>query len=181
MRTQRNYDGYEENEGGYRILPKGKYMFEVQQTEDKMSKNNDEMVKVTFSCIDDDYYGVPVWDNILFPRPGSKSEKIIGRSKHFLHCLGEPYQGDFLIDTDNWQNKTIEIEVSESEYEDSNGNKKPKNDVVKYILNKELINDNTPENNDKPKKSMPWDNTPNQNDDDEEDEEDESSDSRLPF
>lgn len=161
MRIERNYDDHEENEGGGLILPAGKYMFEISETKDKMSSNNDEMVNVTFSCIEENYYGSLVWDNILFPRPGSKAEKIIGRTKRFLHCLGEPYQGDFLINTDNWQRKTIEIQVSVGEYEDSNGNKKPKNNVVKYILNEEILNnqDNTQNKvqNNKPKSNLPWD------------------------
>jgi len=172
MIIERNYDNYEENEGGYRILPSGTYMFEIQQTEDKMSSNKDEMVKITFSCIDDDYYGTPVWDNILFPRPGSKSEKIIGRTKHFLHCIGEPFQGDFQVDTDNWQNKTVEIQVCKSEYENKSGNKKPKNDVVKYILNKELLNNTQAKNNNTSKHDLPWDNN-SEDDDEDEYEEDE--------
>lgn len=182
MKIERNYDNYEENEGGYRILPDGTYMFEIQQTEDKISSNNDNMVKITFECIDDDYYGTLVWDNILFPKPGSKSEKIIGRTKHFLHCIGEPFQGDFQVDTDNWQNKTVEIQVCEGEYEDKNGKKKQKNDVVKYILNKELLNNTQTKNSNTPKSNLPWDNS--SNDDDEEDDEDDdlrSGNRKLPF
>jgi len=186
MKFERNYDNWEENESGFTILPAGKYMFEIMQTEDKISSNNDEMVKVTFNCIDDSYYGAPIWDNILFPRPGSKAEKIIGRTKRFLHCLGEPYQGDFEVDTDNWQNKTIEIQVSVGEYEDKNGNKKPKNNIVKYILNEEILNNQNNKNNNQSiksqsKPSLPW---VNDNDDDDEDEDDDDLQSKnhnLPF
>lgn len=185
MRIERNYDNFDENEGvGYTILPNGTYMFEVSQTEDKLSSNKDEMVKVTFNCIEENYYGTPVWDNILFPRPGSKAEKIIGRTKRFLHCLGEPYQGDFEVDTDNWQGKTIEIQVKTSEYEDKNGNKKPKNDVMKYILNEELLN-NTNINT---KNALPWDKDKEINNNNETEDEDDEEDygnhidySNLPF
>jgi len=134
MQVSRNYDDHEEQEG-FRCLPDGNYMFEILEKEDTYSKDDDVMIKITLRCIEEgEYEGIYVWDNILLPEPDSRAHKIIGRSKRFLHAIGEPYQGNFDTDTDDWVGKTVEAKIILSEYTQGPKKGKPKNDVNGYLL-----------------------------------------------
>ena len=135
MRVSRNYDEYQEQED-FQLLPDGTYMFEIYEVSDGYSSNNDPMPNITLRCIEEgEYEGNKVWDNILIPSPDSPAHKIIGRTKRFLHAIGEPYQGDFDVDTDNWLNKTVEAKIGQEEY---NGRKK--NVVSRYLLSDQQQN-----------------------------------------
>lgn len=141
MRVQRNYDDYEENTGGG-IMPDGKYMFEIAEKEDSNSKAGDVMINITLRCVEEAYSGNFVWDRILLPLPNSPAHKVIGRSKRFLHCIGEPYQGNFDVDTDRWVGKLVEAEIGHEVYDS-----KSKNIVKRYILQEDT---NQPSSNQNP-------------------------------
>lgn len=136
MRVQRNYDNTPEQED-YQLLPDGQYMFEISEVqdktpngEDKVSSNGDPMPNICLRCIEEgEYENSKVWDNILIPDEDSPAYKIIGRTKRFLHAIGEPYQGNFDVDTDDWINKTVEAKIGRGKGDYSN-----KNIVLRYIL-----------------------------------------------
>lgn len=132
MRMQRNYDEYTEQEG-FNILPDGIYMFEIAEKQDTMSKGGDVMIKITLRCIEEEHNGALVWDQILLPLPDSPAHRVIGRSKRFLHAIGEPFQGNFDVDTDNWEGKIVEAKISKGEY-----NGKSKNIVDRYNIREDI-------------------------------------------
>ena len=51
------------------------------------------MISIGMAVSRGERIGAWLWDNIIFPKPGSPAERIIGRTKHFLHCLNEPCEG----------------------------------------------------------------------------------------
>jgi len=130
MRGRRNYEGIPE-QTDYPVLPDGNYMFEIKEIEDSETReNHDYMAKIVLVCIEEgDYEGGRIFDNIIIPDKNSPAHKIIGRTKRFLHAIGEPYEGDFEFDTDNWINKTVEAKISIGEW-----NGRPKNNVDRYLL-----------------------------------------------
>ncbi|MFA5321190.1 MAG: DUF669 domain-containing protein [Smithella sp.] len=111
-----NMTGVEEG-GNFELLPEGVYVVKIKNTEDEMSRAGDPMVAVTFEIIEGDKAGQFAWDRILFPKKGSSAEKIRGRSMHFLHVIGEPYEGEIEIDRYNWVGKKCKIFVRHEEYE----------------------------------------------------------------
>lgn len=142
MKIERNYDDVPEQED-VTLMPNGDYMFEISEVSDGYSANNDPMPNINLRCIEDgDNEGKRVWDNILIPEPDSLAHKIIGRTKRFLHAINEPYQGDFDVDTDNWQNKTVEVRIGTEEYK---GRKK--NVVLRYLISENQQNTNNKTNN----------------------------------
>jgi len=135
MKIERNYDSIPEQED-MPLMPDGNYMFEISEVSDGYSNNGDPMPNICLRCIEDgEYEGRKVWDNIVIPEPDSAAHKIIGRTKRFLHAIGEPYQGDFQTDTENWQNKTVEVRVGTDEYK---GRKK--NIVSRYLISEKQQN-----------------------------------------
>lgn len=53
-----------------------------------------------------------VWDQIVISdNPQSSGYKIKGRSKHFLHCIGMPYEGEFEWDANDWIGKKVKAEI----------------------------------------------------------------------
>lgn len=130
MKITRNYDGIPE-QTDYPTMPDGEYMFEIQEKKDTYSEAGDVMIKIILRCMEEgEHEGIKVRDNIMIPEPESPIHKIIGRTKRFLHAIGEPYQGtSFEVDTDNWVNKTVMAKIKLVEYR---GN--PKNEVDRYLL-----------------------------------------------
>jgi len=107
-----NLDGVDE-QGEYKLPPQGKYNVEILEVADKTSKSGDPMLSVKFAVAEGEYSGCWVWDNIIISDdPESPGHKILGRSKHFLHCIGEPYEGDPVEwNCDNWIGKICKIKI----------------------------------------------------------------------
>ena len=116
MRFNSDMTGVEENTD-FPLLPQGLYSCRVSNVEDGYSQAGDPMIKVTLEVISGEYVGRLAFDRILFPKKGSKAEKILGRSKHFLHSIDEPYEGAFVIDSDNWIGKKCDVFILHREYE----------------------------------------------------------------
>lgn len=142
-----NYEGIDEQEErqpGTSLLPKGKYLFQITEKIDKTSAKGDPMVNITLQCQEDGFERNKVWDNIVIPNPNSPSIGIAGRTKHFLHCIGEPYQGQFNWDSDNWAWKKVYANVVIKKLDSG----KEINNVVGYVLDEDLINKFAESNND---------------------------------
>jgi hypothetical protein len=109
------------------------YDFEIIEKVDKLTKNNDPMVSIKLLCQTDPYQNRTVFDNIIIPREGSPAAKIMGRTKRFLHCLGEPYEGNNIEwNSDNWGYRTVKAQISsEPSIKDPN---KTFNCVKGYVL-----------------------------------------------
>jgi len=117
------------------LISEGEHTFIVTEVTDKTTKNGDPMAVIKLECaLGDVDAGKWCFDNIVIPEPTSPSIAILGRSKHFLHCIGEPYETDNLeIDTDNWINKIVMAEVF-TEAPNNFHPKFPMSKISKYIL-----------------------------------------------
>lgn len=103
--------GVEENKG-FALLPEAAYDFVIAEKSDKETQGGDPMVNIKLVVDAGQYAGAPVWDNIVIPRAGSPAFKIMGRTKHFLHMIGEPYEGKFTADSDKWVWKKVRARVA---------------------------------------------------------------------
>ncbi len=117
-------------------LPMNEYCFQITDKTDKTSRGGDPMIAITLTVVKGDEINAPVYDNILIPAPNSPAAKILGRTKHFLHCIGEPYEGEEVIwDSDAWVGKTLKAMVG---HEDPNEfHKNVKAVIQEYMLDEQ--------------------------------------------
>ena len=130
------------NSGDFPLIPDGTYVFQITGVVEQTSSNKDPMINTTFQGTEAGMEKLKLWDRIVFPRPNSKARSILGRSIHFLHCIGEPYDSPITWDERNWAWRKVKIQVGTRTY-----NSKPQNYVAKYILDEELnptLNEESP-------------------------------------
>lgn len=111
MKTFVDTQDAEENKGGYVLIPEDVYDVQINEVGEKTTKNGDPMASVKFVILTGEYKGKWLFDNIVIPKPGSPSFGIMGRTMHFLHVIGQPYQGKFSVDTDSWPFKKLKVKV----------------------------------------------------------------------
>ena len=106
---------------GFQVIPKGTYILSVAKKTDTTSKNGDDQVIVNFTVKGGEYDGafLPFYYVTFLPR----SSKGAGMALHFLKCIGEPYEGEFEVESDNWLGKCVKGRVDIEEF---NGNKQSK-------------------------------------------------------
>ena len=117
MRGKTNMTDINE-QGTFKLLPEGDYLMQIAEVVDidkfnmpLTSKNGDPMVKIMLKPVDQE--DVWVWDQIIIAENvDSPGFKIKGRSKHFLHCIGEPYEGAFEWNSDNWKGKRVRVSIT---------------------------------------------------------------------
>jgi len=129
------------DEGGGFLIPEGTYFAEIVECKDRTSQNGDAMIGVKFLITQGEFKNNWVWDSILISdNPDSPGYKILGRSKHFLHVIGEQYEGEIVWDSANWIGKKLRVVVYQDEYK---GRKKSK--INEYLpideATAETIND----------------------------------------
>lgn len=121
-------------EQGVYVLPdEGEYDIEITTTKDKQTSSGDDMVSIVLTITSGNFEGAYVWDNIVIPHLDSPAVKILGRTKHFLHCIGEPYDGEEVEwDSENWLYKKCRIKI---DHEAPNEHHKNTRGIVEsYIL-----------------------------------------------
>lgn len=111
MRHSIDTGAAEESKGGFQLVPEGIYEVEILEVADKVTQNGDPMASVKMGITEGQFKGQWLFDNIVIPKPESPAFKIMGRTMHFLHCIGEPYQGRFSTDTDKWGYKKLKVKV----------------------------------------------------------------------
>jgi len=132
MRGKINFFGIKENNKSfkkYELLPFGNYNGIIVDTEDGVTKNGDPKIKVSIRISSDIYSDVIVDDQIIFPLEGSPAALIMGRTKHFLHCINQPYENEIEYDSDKWIGAPVFVEIFNDEF-----NKKLFNKISKYIM-----------------------------------------------
>ena len=131
-----------QEQGEFSLITEGEYKARITEISCGYSKNGDPMMKLKMTIeTSGEFEELPIWDNILIPNLDSPAIKILGRTKHFLHCLGEPYEDDIEWNSDNWQDKLVIIKV---EHEAPNDfHKYIKAVVGGYILDEETKDDKT--------------------------------------
>jgi len=140
MQGQTDFYGVDEQKefGSRELLPDGKYNLQIVETLGKETKKGDPMISIKLLCVEGQYSGSWVWDNIVIPTPDSPGWGIAGRTMHFLHCIGEPFQGNFAWNSDNWMYKNVKVSVGKELYND-----KPKNIISGYLLDEKSNQTNT--------------------------------------
>lgn len=146
MRKQTNMTNVKEG-GDFILVEEGEHIAKIDEIREQVTENGDDMLTVKFTIIAGLSVDGWVWDNIIVSdNPNSPGYKILGRTKHFLHCIGEPYEDIITIDTDNWKGKEVKIKV----YHEPFTNKKTGKTTIKakvgtYLLDEELQPANTEE------------------------------------
>ena len=132
MKGSVNMSGVQEG-GSFVLAPEGIYTIEIAEAKGKESSNGDPMVSIKLVISAGEYQDSWVWDNILIPHLNSQAVKILGRTKHFLHCIGEPYDGEEVEwDSDRWLWKKCKIRIIHEAPNQYHKNIKPV--VAEYIL-----------------------------------------------
>lgn len=124
---------------GYALLPVGEYLAQITDYEDRETKSNhDPMVFITLEVLMGDYKGKKLFDNIIFPADNSPAIKIRGKTCHFLHCIGEPHEGDFEWNSEVWIGRQVRATVVHQSYYDKEGKPKTSAKIEQYILDDSL-------------------------------------------
>ena len=130
MKGKADSTGASESGSGYSLIPDDEYTAKIIEVVDGTTKGGDPMITLTLEIHSlKEWGGRKVWDRIVIPKVGSSAYGIMGRTMHFLHCIGEPYEGTFPWNTDNWQGQIVKIEIGKRTYND-----KEYNEVKSYIL-----------------------------------------------
>lgn len=137
MRGNINTTGVSES-SGFQICPKGEHVFEIIEVGEAQTKNFDPMAKLVLVVKEGEHANKKVWDNIIIPHENSPAIKILGRTKHFLHCIGEPYEGALDYDTARWLYKTVKANVDHEIQKVGKNAGKPKAFISNYILDEVL-------------------------------------------
>jgi hypothetical protein len=94
--------------------PPGMYGGQIYRVEDGTDKNNEILLSIwwkvlfgpLFHPLQNQFNGMLVSQRLSF------HPKVRGRIKHFLHVIGENYQGQIVIDLDHWINKRAKLKVT---------------------------------------------------------------------
>lgn len=108
-----DYSGVRERGEGLDPIPEGDYSFVITKVEERRTKNKDPMVHVTCKVMEGLYAGRIVWHNVNFL---PKDNKGAGMSKHFLHVIGQPFEGMVDVEPNEWINATFCAHVKIEEF-----------------------------------------------------------------
>jgi len=138
MRRQFNLTDVKES-GDFILVEEGEHLARIDEMRENITENGDEMFTIKLTIVAGVSVDGWVWDNIvLSDNPNSPGYKILGRTKHFLHCIGEPYEGNILIDTENWKGKEVRIKVFHDKFTNKYHREMTKAKVGNYLLSDEL-------------------------------------------
>ena len=145
MAFKHDYTGVTEFGQGFDPIPEGDYDLTIIKAEEKKTKSGDNMVNITTEVVGGEYEGRKVFHNVVFL---PKEHKAAGMSKHFLHVIGQPYEGKVEVDCANWLGGIFRAKVKQAEF-----NGKLKNEVeevyeVDKTANQENSGDATPDSMD---------------------------------
>lgn len=116
-----DYNGVSESGKGFDPIPEGDYSFVITKVEERRTKNKDPMVHVTCKVLEGTYAGRIVWHNVNFL---PKENKGAGMSKHFLHVIGQPFEGMVDVEPKDWIDATFRAHAKVTEF-----NGKPQNEL----------------------------------------------------
>jgi len=104
-------------------LPDGDYDCRLQNIEERTTKSGDEMWGLEFVVTSGQYEGRKIFDNMPF------SEKALGRVKLICSRLGLDTSKPMFLRPSMLLDRKCIVTVIQEEYEDENGQKKPRNTV----------------------------------------------------
>lgn len=99
-------------------VPKGKYNVEIIKLETTETSKGDPMIRLRTKILNGLYKGRIIFDQIVLFPPDAVGA---GFTKHFLHVIGEPFEGDSLdVNTDRWLGKRYTVVADVDEQYNSN-------------------------------------------------------------
>lgn len=108
-----------------KILEAGIYLARIVSAEEGITAKENEKVDVKYEVVDD----ATVFESIVF------ADKIMGRTKHFLHVIDEPYQGtEVEPQPENWIGKELRLRLNTEKYINRFGIQKSKNVVEEHLF-----------------------------------------------
>lgn len=105
----------------YKLLPDGWLPFKIVEVEDRESSKGYPQAVAKCKCVDPRYpdYG-EIWNFVtIIP----KDQKGAGIAVHWLKCIGQPYEGKFVLDTEKWLGKKFMGNVCTEVYKGKPNNK----------------------------------------------------------
>lgn len=117
-------------DSNFSVVPEGIYNLQIVDVKEKVTKNGDPMVAARCEVINSkEHNGSVIWHNVTFL---AKTSKGAGMAVHFLKTIGEPFEGKFVVEPNNWllKNFTAQVRVGKDL------NNKSRNEIA-YILSKE--------------------------------------------
>lgn len=144
-------DARENEQYEFPLVPEGTYEVMLTEKADNVTKEiGDPMVKIVCEIQQGEFKNYCLFDNIVIPLVGSPSFKIMGRTMHFLHVLGEPYQGQFKTNSDNWLWKKFNVKVKHGTIKKGFNAGKPIARIVHYMMLETLENNKSEDESDIP-------------------------------
>jgi len=122
--------------GGFSVIPDGRYVFRIVSRQDGASKAGDPQVKVFAQVAVGPYAGQTIHPHrvTFLPRDSNGA----GIAVHFIKTLGEPWEGEYEVESGNWLGKLFAAFAKEDEYQGTKSTKlttiMPLSDADKALL-----------------------------------------------
>lgn len=130
-------------EGNYPVAPEGIYdllIININDMKDgvqRKTKNGDDYISVESEIQNvGEYTGIKVWHGVTIME--DRTRKGAGMAIHFIKTIGQPWEGKFDIDTDQWIGKTFRAKLNVTK--DNKG--RPKNEIA-YLVSEDEDNDSS--------------------------------------
>jgi hypothetical protein len=96
--------GIEPSEG-FKLIPPDRYVLEIENAVEGVTKNGDPKVTVDYKVSDGPHKGSSIrYHNVSFLPVGAKGAGI---AVHYLKSIGEPWEGDFKVNCQHWIGKKL--------------------------------------------------------------------------
>lgn len=102
-----NFKDVKENTGEFAEVSDGIKRVLVEKAQEKTSSAGNNMVQLTLRITEGEDK-----NKVIFPAPNIVfTEKMRGRNKHILKVLNQPYEGEPIIEAENWINQECYIRI----------------------------------------------------------------------
>ena len=108
----------EQAPGSFSVVPEGWYGVAIDDFVTVVDDSNGERkMTIRYKITDvaegaEDVTGQMIFETRYFNRPKSK-----GYNKHFLHMIGQPYEGEVEINPQAWLGSKVQVRVAHREYQ----------------------------------------------------------------
>lgn len=100
---------------GFDLLPEGFYILRILTATPGQTKNKDSKITVDYVVEFGPHAGYKIrYHTVTFF--GDKSSRVANIALHYLHCIGEPYDGDFEVNPENWVGKLIRAKIADKTF-----------------------------------------------------------------
>ena len=133
--------------GSFAPIPEDDYYLKIEKVEERKSQKGHPQANVTLIVNEGEHKGRKVWNTITFmPKdlPGA------GMAKHWLHAIGQPYEGVITVDTRDWRG-VIKAHVVIEEYDG-----KKKNAIKEIFIPEETESAGADEKGSETKEDVPF-------------------------